>query len=271
MRNVSSADPALWVCGARGSFIAGGGEYDMFGRDTSCFALQAGSHGVIVDCGTGLRQAEAIVGGCKRIDVLFTHFHYDHVLGLFCAPWLLRRGQSVHLWGYAPESSVREVLHALAAPPYWPVPLPLDRCRIHDIRPGDTFLLGEDASACAMAANHPNHGLLYRVTAGEKSVVFAFDHEHGALDRELTVFASQCDLLVYDGMFTAAECAQHVGWGHSSYEHGLHLMETAQAKRLLITHHATNRTDAALMHMEQDAQSRSPYCTFAKEGGRCYL
>lgn len=258
--------PVLWACGVRGSFFAGGDEFDGFGHDTSCFALRVGSHGVIVDCGTGLRLSEALLGDCARIDVLFTHFHYDHVLGLFSAPWLLCRGKNVHLWGYAPGSSVRAVLSGLATPPYWPVPLPLDACHFHDIGPGDAMTLGDGIAVRTMAANHPNHGLLYRVNTGEKSVVFAFDHEQGASDGELAAFASRCDLLIYDGMFTAAECERYAGWGHSSCEHGLRLMRDAQAQRLLITHHGFHRTDAELERMERDAQRRSDRCAFAREG-----
>lgn len=267
MCNAMETDPELWACGVRGSYVVSGAEYELFGRNTSCFALRSGSHGIIVDCGTGLSAAEALLSGCERIDVLFTHFHFDHVLGLFSAPWLLRGTEDVHMWGYAPDSSLREVLSGLAKPPYWPVPLPMDNCALHELHPGDSLMtLGDGLAVYTMEADHPNGGLLYRVAVQGRSVVFAFDREHGSTDRELTDFAADCDILVYDGMFTPEEYEQYVGWGHSSCERGVSLMEASGAGRLLITHHAPNRTDAQLLAMEREARRISPDCAFAREG-----
>lgn len=270
--NNGNASPSeLCVCGARGSFVAPGAAYAVFGHNTSCYALRFDNSGIIVDCGTGLLAAESILNGCRRIDVLFTHFHYDHVLGLLCAPWLLRGSYEVHMWGYIPGGSLLQALSDLARPPYWPVPLSLNRCYTHDLHPGDSLMLPTGAAVRTMAANHPDGGLLYRVTVHEKSVVFAFDHEHGATDAALASFASLCNLLVYDGMFDAAEYAQYEGWGHSSYERGLHLMEAAAAEKLLITHHAPWHTDVSLTVMEHEAQHCSPNCSFAREGRRYRL
>lgn len=272
MNIAMETSPRLWVCGARGSFVATGADCDMFGRNTSCFALRSGGHGIIVDCGTGLSAAEAPLSGCERIDVLFTHFHFDHVMGVFSAPWLLRGAEDVHMWGYVPGSSLREALSGLARPPYWPVPMPLDNCTLHELSPGDSLTtFGDGTTVYTMEADHPNSGLLYRVTVQGKSVVFAFDREHGSTDRELADFAAGCDMLVYDGTFTPEEYEQCVGWGHSSYERGVSLMEASGAGRLLITHHAYNRTDAQLLAMERDAQRLSPLCAFAREGACCIL
>lgn len=259
----------LWACGARGSFVTAGARFARFGHNTSCFALRVGCHGVIVDCGTGLAAAEKILSGCKRIDVLFTHFHYDHVLGLLCAPWLLKSESDVHMWGCAAGGSLQGALCALSKPPYWPVPLHLEGCTLHDILPGDALTLGEGVSARTMAANHPDGGVLYRVSAEGKSVAFAFDHEHGASDGELAAFAKDCDIIVYDGMFSAEEYEKYKGWGHSSCEQGLLMAESAGAKGLLITHHAPWHTDEELEKMEQTAQRRCPNCSFAREGA-CY-
>ena len=44
--------------------------------------LRAEKHALVLDCGTGLYDAAPYLAGCAEIDVLLTHLHYDHILGL---------------------------------------------------------------------------------------------------------------------------------------------------------------------------------------------
>ena len=57
---------------------------------------------LVLDAGTGARRLGAsLVGRVKRIDLLITHLHMDHIQGLgFFAPFYTP-GLEVHLWGPA--------------------------------------------------------------------------------------------------------------------------------------------------------------------------
>ena len=91
----------LW--GTRGSVAAPGPETNRFGGNTSCIAVE-GADGtlLILDAGTGIRRlTAAIPQTIRRIDILLTHLHLDHIQGLgFFAP-LRQPYNEVHIWGPA--------------------------------------------------------------------------------------------------------------------------------------------------------------------------
>src|SRR6185369_3066334 len=89
----------LW--GTRGSQAAPGPDTVRYGGNTSCVELQALSDTrVVLDAGTGIRRFGAgLPPEVRRVDVLLTHLHMDHIQGLgFFAP-LFQRGFEVHIWG----------------------------------------------------------------------------------------------------------------------------------------------------------------------------
>ena len=71
--------------GSRGSIPVSGEEYNKYGGDTTCLEIRTKSDDIIiVDAGTGIRRL-----GNKLIDetrntfnFLFTHAHWDHLMGL---------------------------------------------------------------------------------------------------------------------------------------------------------------------------------------------
>ena len=48
----------FYVLGCRGSRPVSGVNCQQFGGATSCYIIKAGQHAVVLDCGTGLYQAE---------------------------------------------------------------------------------------------------------------------------------------------------------------------------------------------------------------------
>ncbi|TFG92788.1 MAG: MBL fold metallo-hydrolase, partial [Myxococcales bacterium] len=89
----------LW--GTRGSLPTPGPETTRYGGNTSCVEVRGRDGSVVVlDAGSGIRRLGATIGPeVRRIDVLLSHLHLDHIEGLgFFAP-LFRRGLEVHIWG----------------------------------------------------------------------------------------------------------------------------------------------------------------------------
>ena len=72
----------LW--GARGSVPVYGARFRRYGGNTPCVEMRCGDRTLIFDAGTwhpSRRPFYAAVG-VSDMHLFFTHFHYDHVLGL---------------------------------------------------------------------------------------------------------------------------------------------------------------------------------------------
>ncbi len=95
----------LW--GTRGSLATPGPETARYGGNTSCVAVRGREGTVIVlDAGTGIRRMAATIdASVRRVDVLLTHLHMDHIQGLgFFAP-LYRPDVEVQHLGARPAPS----------------------------------------------------------------------------------------------------------------------------------------------------------------------
>ena len=74
----------LTVWGARGSIPAPAAANTRYGSDTSCVEVRCGDRVLVFDAGTGIvgcgrKLYEEQVG---EIDILLTHCHFDHIIGL---------------------------------------------------------------------------------------------------------------------------------------------------------------------------------------------
>ena len=78
-------------------------------------------------------------------------------------------------------------------------------------------------------------------------------------------------MLFFDGMYTAEELPNYRGFGHSSWEQGIQIMESCNIDQLHITHHDWSRNDQALNSLEQKAKEMNDRCTFAREGMKIHF
>ena len=149
----------LW--GTRGSLATPGAETARYGGNTSCVGVIGRDGTVLVlDAGTGIRAfGKTIPTTVRRVDILLTHLHMDHIQGLgFFAP-LFRPDLEVHIWGpVSSHISLRERLMRYLSPPLFPVSLRELPCMItlHEVPCGDVAI-GEfrvsSALVCTIAAS----------------------------------------------------------------------------------------------------------------------
>jgi phosphoribosyl 1,2-cyclic phosphodiesterase len=272
--------------GVRGSLATPGPSTARYGGNTSCVRLTAADGSVVVlDAGTGIRPlALELPEGLTRVDILLTHLHMDHILGLgFFAP-LYDSRMEVHIWGPASATlSLEARLRRYLSPPLFPVMLRDVPCRLelhHVVRgpvPIGPFLV------TAGRVCHPGPTLGYRIEADDASLAYLPDHEPalGArrfpLEAEWTSgleLARGADLLIHDAQYTREEYPSHVGWGHSTIHDALAFAQLAAVKRLVPFHHDPGREDAALEAAieaaVQDVHPEFPV-TPAAEGARFHL
>ena len=87
----------LW--GVRGSIPTTGPETEYYGGNTSCVAVWHEDSLLVLDGGTGIRGlGSSVIPSIKRIDILLTHLHLDHIQGLgFFSPLFDRFQRSSYL------------------------------------------------------------------------------------------------------------------------------------------------------------------------------
>ena len=258
-----SSDLRLIVLGSRGSMATCGPGYSEFGCSTSCYLVQFRDQSLILDAGSGILQAPASSGETPAI--LVSHWHLDHLLGLCMYARLNHSETQTDL--YLPASSseaAQQCLDRLFAPPFWPLTLGEYPCRLR-VRAFPRTLDHGPFHVTTTEGNHPGGCLVIKVECDGKTIVYVTDYEHEASSfARLTEFSRCADLLLYDAQYTEEEYETHRGYGHSTPEKGIELMQASGAKRLLLIHHDPKSTDDILRQREM--QLTDPHVQLAHEG-----
>jgi ribonuclease BN (tRNA processing enzyme) len=270
------------VWGTRGSLAAPGTETIRYGGNTSS-VLVRGSDGecIVLDAGTGIRPlGEEIPDDVKRIDILITHLHMDHLQGLgFFGP-LYRSGIEIHVWGPPSTTlSLHARLSRYLSPPLFPVRLRDMPCRpeLHDAR--HYFRIG-GMRVRADRICHPGATIGYRLTDTNGScLAYLPDHEPALGQRHFPASGEwtsgfdlirHADLLIHDAQYTDDEYPERVGWGHSSTGHLAALATVAEVRQVMPFHHDPGHDDAQLDQMLAAVADLAPSVTVVpgREGER---
>lgn len=267
---------AFW--GVRGSSPVVGPDHLAFGGSTMCLEVRAADHRMIVDAGTGIQQlgwamAEGNIG---NVDILLTHFHLDHIMGLMTFAPLFQKGATVTV--HAPvleEGDPAPLLHRILDRPFFPMKAGETGAAfvIKSFHPGDSFLL-PGFTIRTLGLSHPGGACGYRITHQERSVSIIIDHEHESVEPEskLADFCAGTDLILYDAHWDeSTDYDAHRGWGHSTWQAGLRLLQASDAVRLGCIHHAPWAIDEILQGREAALQHQHPESFFAREGQRLQL
>ena len=149
----------LW--GTRGSLGSASAETVVYGGDTSSVELVTSRGTILVlDAGSGVRRLGAAVpADVKRVDLLLTHLHMDHIQGLgFFGP-MYNPNIETHVWGPAStNATLRTRLSRYLSPPLFPVCVrDLPNVFFHDVMPG-TFEIDDATVSSAPTVGLPASG-----------------------------------------------------------------------------------------------------------------
>ncbi|MCP3981082.1 MAG: MBL fold metallo-hydrolase [bacterium] len=273
---MSDGSLRLTIHGARGSVPTPEGTHRVHGGDTTCLELAlSATHRLILDCGSGLRSAEANLpqggtGGGLRFDVLMTHYHLDHVLGLPFFKPLYNADNLFTFYGFGwNEYGVRAALENVLRPPWFPVALSETVSQKRYVDLGTDPLRFGELRVRHAPLNHPQGAVAFRLDHGSRSVVLATDHERGVaeLDAGLQQLSDGADLLIHDAQYTPEEYESAFrGWGHSSWRQAIETARMSNAKRLLLFHHDPDRTDSQMESIVRQATGVFPEIEAARDG-----
>lgn len=218
---------------------------------------------LVLDAGTGMRRLTgSLPQPLKRVDILLTHLHLDHLQGLGFFDPLYMEGVEVHIWG--PGGVTHKLAKRLSrylSPPLFPIhllSLPCD-IEIHETGQGE-HEIGEFRVQTDYVC-HPGPTIGYRIANSGAVLTYLPDHEPAlgvsSFPREPEwtsgyFLARQADMLIHDAQYTQEQYERHVGWGHSSIEDAIRFAVLAEVRQLILFHHDPQHTDDDLDRLGEE-------------------
>jgi ribonuclease BN (tRNA processing enzyme) len=224
------------------------GFFPTQGRQTMCFLLAAPGRALLLDAGSGVARLlepgiRALLDGVERLDVLLTHYHLDHVVGLSFLPGVAR-DRRIRIFAPAPPLTNHgsDGLDRLIGPPLFPVafhrwPMPVEVVPFA----GASFRVGE-LEVRTRAQKHPGGSVGFRF--GDE-LAYVTDT---VLDLGTIPFVRGVRTLLHEVWLDDEEAAAEDPGrtGHSAAGPVAELAAAARVGRLLPVHHHPRRDSAAL-------------------------
>ncbi|MGK5085356.1 MBL fold metallo-hydrolase [Bdellovibrionota bacterium FG-1] len=217
-----------------------------YGGNTACVEVSHGTEQVILDAGSGIRPLgyQLMEGACGRgtgvVHILFTHFHWDHLVGLpFFTPIFIP-GNKIHVYAVQPELS--DVLKTVFKKPYFPISLEKLGASIeyHRLEPRQPVRFG-DMIVTPYELDHPDPCWGYKFESGGKVFSHCVDTEclrvtAQELGPDLPLYQG-VDLMIFDAQYTLMETIEKVNWGHAAASLGLDIAMREGIKKVIFMHH----------------------------------
>lgn len=227
------------------------------GRQSMAFLVLAGEAAILLDAGTGVARlleegVEALLEGSEALDVILTHYHLDHVVGLSFLPgvWASR---PVRIHAPGPplvDTDPAEALCRLIHPPFFPVPLPEFPMPVELDR-----LTGESAAIGGLDVRlrrqrHPGGSAGVRL--GD-ALAYVTDT---VADAATAGFAAGVDLLLHE-VWTEAG-GEAGATGHSAADDVARIAVEAGVRRLMPVHHHPRSSSEDLERLAAELARMAP-------------
>ena len=248
----------IWGC--RGSMPSPGPDKLFFGGNTSCVQIEHKNTCLILDGGSGIiRLGRNLPDNIKKVNILLTHLHLDHIMGLGYFPPLYDPDCQVNIWG--PSGSMESFISKLMryfSPPLFPVRLKELPADIHINEIENTTFEIDDFTVISEYLCHPGPTVGYRCEIDDFTVSYMPDHEPLLGSSNFPHLAEWCsgyniakeaDLLFHDAQYNSEEYERRVGWGHCSIKDAIGFGNLAKVKKMVLFHHDPTNSDEQLEAM----------------------
>ncbi|MFC2000650.1 MBL fold metallo-hydrolase [Chloroflexota bacterium] len=250
--------------GSRGSIPVSGSEYVRYGGSTTCMEVRTKDDDIIiVDAGSGIRKLGNRLLNEERYEysIVFTHSHWDHILGFPFFKPIYVEGTRIDIYGYDfAQESISDMISRTMVRPNFPVNLDDVKSEFsYHAECENSFQIGS-VTVTPILLSHPNKGIGYKFIEEGKVFVFLTDNEltykhPGGMDYgDYLRVSTGADVLIHDAEYTAEEYKTTRTWGHSVYSDALRLALEAGVKQFGLFHHNQERTDIELDHIVQDCR-----------------
>ena len=280
--------------GTRGSIPVPGNNTLKYGGNTSCVEIRLSNNKLIIlDAGSGLRElGKNLVTNeyHDSIDILFSHYHWDHIQGIpFFLP-MFQKGRKINFYGESNNGKkINDILSLQMTSYYFPITLEEMNAdlKYHEIQAFTNIELN-GIKIETFRANHSAPTISYKIREGNKSVVYLTDNElilentgkeniYDTLkksNKELIDFCNGCDFLIHDSMYDETTLLEKKGWGHSANITLAYFAILSHVKNLILFHFNPDHNDEKIDELLREAnnvltdENSKVKCIAASEGLR---
>lgn len=242
------------------------------GRQTMSFLLAGDSEALLLDAGTGVArllepQVARLLPAGRRLDVVLSHYHLDHVVGLsYLLGLAADRPIRIHAPAPPLTSTGAEGIAQLLSPPLFPLPVESWPMSV-EIAPftGPEVEIGS-LRLKVRRQRHPGGSVGVRL--GD---AFAYVTDT-VIDAATAEFVRGVKLLLHEVWLTEEEAATHDPSlsGHSHAGAVADLARAAGVGRLWIVHHHPRRTADDLARMAAEMSARAGMAVEVPVEGEVY-
>lgn len=207
--------------------LGSGGFAPSDSRDTATALVRKGTDGLLIDAGTGTRRLltdRGLLDGVEAVHVLLTHFHLDHLIGLF---YLADVDVPLIVWGGGERLegvSTHSVVERLLGPPFAPAGFLAGFRDVRELNVEEDTQVGAFSVRTRVQPLHSNPTLALRI---DDALVWCTDT---AYDPGNVEFARGAHVLCHEA-FSGGGTA-----GHSAAREAAGLAAAAGVGRLVLIH-----------------------------------
>jgi len=250
--------------GARGSIPVSGKKYLKYGGDTTCLEIRTqDGEIIIIDAGSGIRRLgnRLIANKANHFTLLFTHAHWDHLMGFPFFKPIYVAGTEIAVFGCPfVQASIKQMISSIMTPPYFPVNFSDLKAAITYHESCDSIIHLQPVNIAPIPLSHPNQGIGYKLSENGKNFVFLTDnelgyqHPGGLAYEDYVAFSYQADVLIHDAEYMEEDYRMTRSWGHSVYTQALQLAIDARVEKFGLFHHNQERSDTAVDDIVADCR-----------------
>lgn len=248
------------------------GFFPSYGRQTMSFLLRDRGGTLVLDAGCGLGRLvepgpRALIADQERLDILLTHYHLDHVVGLAFLSGLWDRPVRI----FAPgeplvDADPRAALERLVAPPLFPRRLDDMGLPVEVVPYAGTELAVGARRLALRRQRHPGGSVGVRV---DDALAYVTDTEPDPGTVELV---SGVETLLHETWSTRTEAAApgYLPRGHSTTTAVAEIAGAAGVGRLVPVHHRPDRDAEGVRAVADELAELAPCPVLLAEEGREY-
>ena len=239
------------------TFLGTGGWFATEKRMTSSVLVETKKAQFVFDAGSGFPRVWKHLNG-KPVFLFLTHYHIDHVVGLFSKAGMGMPGKLTIVG----QRGVKRVIERLLGTPY--SPFTPKNYRFVEMAGGSSIKIG---GAKITAANlvHTSPTIGYRLEAEGKAFAYCTDTQATANAARL---AGKADLLVHDSSYLERErpgLPKNMN-GHSTVREAALAAGAAGAKRLALFHVNCFYGKKEEKEMEKEGRAAFANCFVTRDG-----